>query len=91
VIETYAGDVVELVRRIGDRGYTHTWLLGGGDLAGQFLAADLLDELILTVAPTFVGQGPALADGEFPLRRFALTEVGQWSENGARLRYERAR
>jgi dihydrofolate reductase len=77
------------VRRIGDRGYERTWLIGGGDLAGQLLAADLLDELILTVAPTLVGRGPALADGDFPLRRFRLTEVSQWSENGARLRYAR--
>ena len=91
VMETYAGDVAQLVRRIGNRGFTRTWLLGGGDLAGQFLAADLIDELILTVAPTFVGRGPALADGDFPLRRFALTEVSRWSENGARLRYERSR
>ena len=89
-VETYTGDLGQLVRRIGDRGHERTWLIGGGDLAGQLLAADLLDELILTVAPTFVGRGPALAEGEFPLRRFALTEVGQWSENGARLRYERA-
>jgi dihydrofolate reductase len=89
VYETYAGDLAELVRRIGDRGYRRTWLIGGGDLAGQLLEADLLDELILTVAPTLVGRGPALAEGDFPLRRFALTEVGRWSENGAQLRYER--
>jgi riboflavin biosynthesis pyrimidine reductase len=91
VVEAYAGDLAELVRRIGDRGYERTWLIGGGDLAGQLLEADLLEELIVTVAPTLVGRGPALADGEFPLRRFALTEVSRWSENGARLRYDRAR
>ena len=90
-VETFSGDVAELVRRIGDRGYERTWLVGGGDLAGQFLAADLLDELILTVAPTLVGQGPALADGEFPLPRFKLAEVERFGENGARLRYERLR
>lgn len=43
----------------------------------------------MTVAPTLVGRGPALADGDSPLRRFRLTEASQWSENGARLRYER--
>lgn len=91
VVETFAGDLAELVRQIGERGLQRTWLVGGGDLAGQLLTADLLDELILTVAPTFVGRGPALVDGEFPRREFALTEVSQWSENGARLRYERKR
>jgi dihydrofolate reductase len=90
VVETYAGDLGELVRRIGDRGYERTWLVGGGDLAGQLLAADLLDELILTIAPTLVGRGPALADGEFALRQFRLTAVGRHGGNGVRLRYERA-
>jgi dihydrofolate reductase len=89
VVEAYAGDLAELVRRIGDRGYERTWLIGGGDLAGQLLEADLLEELIVTVAPTLVGRGPALADGEFPLPQFSLAEVSPWGENGARLRYER--
>jgi dihydrofolate reductase len=91
VVEAYAGDLAELVRRIGDRGYERTWLIGGGDLAGQLLEADLLEELIVTVAPTLVGRGPALAAGEFPLPQFSLAEVSRWSENGARLRYDRAR
>ena len=91
VVETYAGDLTELVQRISARGHERTWLVGGGDLAGQMLEADLLDELILTVAPTLVGRGPALADGAFPLRRFALTEVERHGQNGVRLRYERTR
>ena len=90
-VETYAGDLGELVRRIGDRGYECTWLVGGGDLAGQLLEADLVDELILTVAPTFVGQGPALADGTFPQRRFTLTELERFGDDGVRVRYERLR
>ena len=76
---------------IGGRGHRRTWLVGGGDLAGQLLAADLLDELILTVAPTLLGLGPALADGEFPLRRFRLTGLERFGDDGARLRYERER
>ena len=91
VLETFAGDVAELVSRIGERGYARTWLVGGGDLAGQFLAADVLDELILTIAPTLVGQGPALADGEFPLPSFKLAEVERFGVDGVRTRYERER
>ena len=76
---------------IGSRGLERTWLVGGGDLAAQFLAADLLDELILTVAPTLVGAGPALADGEFPLPAFELVAQEQFGANGVRVRYQRAR
>src|SRR5918995_76226 len=90
VVETYAGDLAELGRRIAERGLERTWLVGGGDLAGQLLEADLLDELILTVAPTLVGNGPALAKGTFPLRRFTLTELSKWGDEGARLVYRRA-
>lgn len=90
-VERFSGDLAELVRTIGERGLRRTWLVGGGSLAGQLLEADLLDELILTVAPTFVGRGPALADGVFPLRRFRLTELARFGDDGVRLRYERAR
>jgi len=88
-VEQFAGDLAELVRLIGERGLKRTWLVGGGDLAGQLLAADLLDELILTIAPALVGAGPALADGEFPTRRFRLAELASFGENGVRVRYER--
>jgi dihydrofolate reductase len=37
------------------------WVLGGGDLAGQFLDADALDELQVSVAPvTLTGGAPLL-------------------------------
>ena len=91
VVEPFAGDIEELVRTIGERGLERTWLVGGGDLAGQLLATDALAELELTVAPAFVGAGPALADGDFPLRRFRLLALDRVGEDGVRLRYERAR
>lgn len=90
-VERFAGSVGELVAEIASRGLKRTWLVGGGDLAGQFLGADMLDELILTVAPTLVGRGPALADGEFPLRTFELVGQEPFGDNGFRLRYERSR
>ena len=65
--------------------------MGGGDVAGQLLAHNLLDELIHTVAPTFLGRGPALADGRFPLRRFELTGFSRFGDDGVRLEYRRAR
>jgi dihydrofolate reductase len=90
-VEAFGGEITELVRLIESRGLKRTWLVGGGDVAGQLLAADLLDELILTVAPALVGRGPALADGEFPLRTFELVEREPFGDNGFRFRYERSR
>ena len=55
------GDVravyAEIAAKIGD---TNLWLLGGGDLVGQFYDAGLLDELILGMAPVTLGKGAPL-------------------------------
>jgi len=53
------------------------WVVGGGDLAGQFADAGLLDELIVYIAPVFLGAGAPL----FPRRQeLKLTELAQNGE-----------
>ena len=47
----------EMSAAAGDR---NLWLVGGGDLVGQFLDADLLDELIVSVTPVLLGRGAPL-------------------------------
>jgi dihydrofolate reductase len=90
-LHVFSGDVEELIAELESAGLERVWVIGGGNVVGQFLAADRLDELIVTVAPTFVGRGPASADGEFPLRRFRLVRVDRAEgEDGVQLRYERA-
>ncbi|MEX2627168.1 MAG: dihydrofolate reductase family protein [Ilumatobacteraceae bacterium] len=44
------------------------WVVGGGDLAGQFADAGLLDEIILYLAPVTLGGGPALLPRKLDLR-----------------------
>ncbi|MCO1656363.1 dihydrofolate reductase family protein [Pseudonocardia humida] len=46
------------------------WVVGGGDLAGQFADAGLLDEIVVAIAPVTLGEGRPL----FP-RRYALRLV----------------
>lgn len=60
------------------------WVVGGGDLAAQFAAAGLLDELVVSIAPVVLGSGRPLFPRPFDLR---LVEQGT---NGAFLcaRYE---
>jgi dihydrofolate reductase len=91
-MHVFSGDVEALVAELEAAGRESVWVIGGGNVVGQFLAADRLDELIVTVAPTFLGRGPALADGELPLRRFRLVGVTRFEgEDGVQLRYERDR
>ncbi|WP_245159104.1 dihydrofolate reductase family protein [Blastococcus sp. TF02A-35] len=53
------------------------WLVGGGDLAGQFAEAGLLDEVVVSVAPVTLGAGRPLLP-----RRLDLELVGS-AVNGA--------
>jgi dihydrofolate reductase len=41
-------------------GEKNIWLVGGGELVGQFLDADLLDEVIVSVTPVLLGRGAPL-------------------------------
>lgn len=73
-----SGDVravhAELVTAAGGR---DVWVVGGGDLAGQFADAGLLDEIVVSIAPVTLGAGRPL----FP-RRYAL-RLTELARNGA--------
>jgi dihydrofolate reductase len=61
----------EMVAAAGGR---NVWVVGGGDLAGQFADAGLLDEVLVTIAPVTLGAGAPLLPRRIELR---LDEVGQ--------------
>lgn len=64
------------------------WVMGGGDLAGQFFDAGLLDEVIVQIGSVSLGQGKPV----FPRRVFSpalrLMSVHRIGEGLAELRYE---
>jgi dihydrofolate reductase len=49
-------------------GGRNIWIAGGGDLAGQFADAGLLDEVIVYVAPVTLGAGAPLLPRRIELR-----------------------
>ncbi|MFG1605633.1 dihydrofolate reductase family protein [Actinoplanes sp. NPDC049265] len=64
----------EMVAAAGEK---DIWLVGGGDLAGQFADAGLLDQLIVGVAPVTLGAGAPLLPRRLPSTRLTLTSVRQ--------------
>jgi dihydrofolate reductase len=58
----FTQDDVATVHRqmLAEAGGRNVWLVGGGDLAGQFMDAGLLDEIWLTVTPVTLGRGAPL-------------------------------
>ena len=67
------------------------WLMGGGELARDFLKADLVDELYLGVVPVLLGEGIPLFPSGFPQRDFSLVENKTFSQGMIALKYKRVR
>ncbi|GAB1688789.1 dihydrofolate reductase family protein [Krasilnikovia sp. M28-CT-15] len=53
----------------------NVWVVGGGELAGAFADAGLLDEIILGVAPVTLGAGAPVLPRRLSSRRLSLTEA----------------
>lgn len=69
-------------------GEKNLWIVGGGDLAGQFHDAGLLDELIVQVGSVTLGQGKPLFPRRVLSPTLRLNSVHQIGLNMAELRYE---
>jgi dihydrofolate reductase len=67
------------------------WLMGGGELARDFLKEDLVDELYLGVVPVLIGEGLPLFPPGFPQRDFKLLENKTYSRGLISLKYARSR
>jgi dihydrofolate reductase len=81
------GDVApvheQMSRAAGDR---NIWLVGGGDLVGQFADRDLLDELLVGIAPVTLGRGAPLLPRRLTASQLELVDVAR-DKQFARLTY----
>jgi dihydrofolate reductase len=74
-----------MVQAAGGR---NVWIVGGGDLAGQFHDAGLLDEAIVQVASVTLGKGKPLFPRRVTSPPWKLLSVRQVGSGFAELRYE---
>jgi dihydrofolate reductase len=66
----------------------NVWLVGGGDLVGQFHDARLLDEILVQVGSVTLGEGRPLLPRRIAFPPLKLVSVRQVGSGFAELRYE---
>jgi dihydrofolate reductase len=87
-IRFVSGDVAavhaEMAAAAGDK---NIWLVGGGELVGQFHDHGLLDEVIVTFASVFLGAGAPLLPRRIITPPLELIEARAYGTGFATLRY----
>ena len=74
--------------RIRKQAGKNLWMMGGGEIIGSFLDEGAIDEFIITVVPTFIGEGIALIapkHREVPLR---LRSTQRFPDGVVQLQYD---
>jgi dihydrofolate reductase len=83
------GDVkpihAEMARAAGSK---NIWIVGGGDLAGQFHDAQLLDEAIIQIASVTLGKGKQLFPRRVTSPPWKLLSARQVGSGFAELHYQ---
>ncbi len=79
------------IRELRKRPGKNIWLMGGGELARDFLKADLVDEIYLGIVPVLLGRGIPLFPSPFPQREFELLANKTFSRGMITLKYKRVR
>lgn len=70
------GSVPDLVESLGRE--KNIWVVGGNTILAPLLERDMVDHIILQIAPVLLGEGIALFTQKEALRRFQLDEVKQY-------------
>jgi len=75
------------VNRLREQPGKDIWLMGGGDLIASFLDEGAIDELVITVAPVFIGDGIPLMARRHRHVPLELHSVEQFENGVVQLHY----
>lgn len=83
------GDVRPVHREmVAAAGGKNVWIVGGGDLAGQFYDHGLLDELIVQITPVTLGGGAPLLPRAITTPPLRVQSVERYGDAFVEIRYE---
>lgn len=88
-IEFYSGDLAKLVEQIKTESKKDIWLVGGAKLLSSFMQAKLVDEWIIFVMPTLLGEGIPLFQYLSQVIQLNLLDTKKYDTGVVELRYNR--
>lgn len=77
-----------LLTDVEQKGFRRVWVVGGGQVAAQFMRQRLIDEYILTLIPVILGDGISLYQA-VPEQKLTLIEAKSYGSGVVELRYRR--
>ena len=87
--EFFSGAPAALLEKLGQEGVQRLYV-DGGSVIQQFLSAQLIDDLTLSVIPLVLGAGIRLFDAAGPPQKLILEETHSWATGLVQLRYRLA-
>jgi dihydrofolate reductase len=72
------GDIVEFVNQIDKD--KNVWIIGGNTIAAPLFNNDMIDNMIIQIAPVLLGSGIPLFTQKEALKRFYLKEVNKYGQ-----------
>ena len=88
-IKQVSGDPTVLANELRKK-EKDSWLVGGAVLLDSFLERNLVDEMIITVVPAFLGAGTSLwVDGKAVTNSWHLAECLHWPNGVVQMHYTR--
>jgi dihydrofolate reductase len=86
--EFIGGNIAALLRRIKRPPGRDIWLMGGSESAQAFFEAGLVDEVILTIVPTLLGEGLPLFRPRRMGAKLKLRETKAFTDGLVQLHYD---
>ncbi len=86
-VTAVSGDIEELVDAAQEVAQGKDIYVDGGSLIRQALVADLIDELIVTIIPTVLGDGVRLFEAPMPRIDLAVSDVRKYGAGYVQVHY----
>jgi dihydrofolate reductase len=87
-VELVKEPVRQFVKRLRAEAGRHIWMMGGGELIASFLDAGEIDEFMIHVIPTMIGEGIPLVAPRHRLVPMKLLRSKRYSDGVVGLHYE---